>query len=153
MTTHGAQATDDDLDDEPSVDVERMPNVGEWELYKAIDEKEERERWTLGFRREIGAGKGSRSVVDYALWLDPAKDPDESGRLEGTEYATESWATNDELDDEARESLLLTLLERADRSFPDYGYRIVIELSAPVDDSSDGEPDGEVGEDDEDFDP
>jgi hypothetical protein len=142
---------DEDLE---IVEVERMPDFGGWEYFKAMDGAEERERWTLGVRHAAGDGK-----IEYALWTDPKKDPEATGFLDlirdkGTWWAAaiREAAENTELsgfDNISRETVVSAVLERHDKTFKDYKDRLVFELEPPEDDEDDEDERDDEDDDEE----
>lgn len=141
-----------ELDD---VEVERAPDLAGFELYKANDLAEGRERWVIALRYDDAS-----RAIEYAFWSDPrAEDADSTGTLDSSSRR-EPWAravhdavaASDQrtLDDTAREELLFAIIERCDRSF-DYEDRLVFAIG-PHDDAEGGEEDEDFEADDEDDD-
>lgn len=104
-------------DDEPAVEVERLPNLGGWETFKGIDAAGDDERFTVVLRHASG-------VVEYAFFPASAAEPEATGVLEPSRAI-------DELIDEDRVRLVRAVLAKHDPSFGEYGSRLVFELEPP----------------------
>src|SRR5690349_11976957 len=108
---------DDDEDDRPDVEVERMPNLDGWEFFKAIDGGNE--RFTVSI-----AHAADRGEIEYAFWTDIKADPAATGLLEVRRESDKSWAKSVRkaaqkgeeggLDTEARADVILAILRRHD---------------------------------------
>ncbi len=127
--------------DQADVEVERMPNLDGWELYKAVDGEETRERWTIAL-----ASDRERRVIRYALWTDPKADALATGELDLRTEKPSAWARaaraaertlgKGALDDDARTEIVAAIAERADPSYRDYEDRLAFAIE-PVDSEDD----------------
>jgi hypothetical protein len=133
------------------VEVERMPNLDGWELYKAIDGEETRERWTIALSTDR-----ERRVIQYALWTDPKADAIATGELDVRAEKPSRWARavraaekelgQGELDDEARTEVVAAIAERADPTYRTYEDRLAFAIEPVEADEDEHDQYDEEGE-------
>lgn len=114
------------------IEVERMPDIDDWEFFRAVDGGED--RWLMALRYRFEARQ-----VDYAFWTDVTKDPQATGALDARESKKAAWSKAirdiakeraESVEDETRAEIIVDLLERADPTFADYEDRLVFSIES-----------------------
>jgi hypothetical protein len=143
---------DEGAEDHADVEVERMPNLGGWEYFKAVDGASE--RWTLALqhRRDQGA-------IEYAFWTDMKKDPAATGVLEAGRDTDKRWvkavhkaaqrSEDGALDNDARAEVILAILRQHDPTLDSYEAHLLFTLDPPPDEDEDEDEDEEDEDDDD----
>jgi hypothetical protein len=146
-----AHEDDEEAEDRADVEVERMPNLGGWEYFKAIDDASE--RWTVAIQH-----RRDRDAIEYAFWTDMKKDPAATGVLEADRETDKRWvkavrkaaqrSEDGALDNDARAEVILAILRQHDPTLDSYEAHLLFTLDPPPDEDEEDEGD----EDDEDED-
>ena len=120
-------------DDEGKIVVERMTNLGEWELYRLADEESDEVVCKVGLR----AG----GDVEYGIWRKEEAEPSATGTLQRDGAA--GWG------DEAREQVLRKLAGIYEEGMPEVERGLVFRIG---DVEEDAEDDGDEDDSDKDED-
>ncbi len=120
--------------------VERMNNLGEWELFRFSDEETDEIVCKMALRHDE-----PKDLVEYGVWRKQDAEPSATGTLE---TSAEEW------DDEAREKTLETIADIYRNGLPEIANGLVFKIGEDdADEEEDSEdPEGDGDEDDTDED-